>query len=182
MNMSRQRVISADKRNPGAVVDTSIFDFMNLLSAYSYQKGAWVLHMLKNELGDDMFWRGIQTYYARFRNRNALTVDFMNTLEDVTGNDLDDFFYQWLYITGHPELELSWTYNNRKDEISLLVEQKQERHVYKFPLEIEISTQNGKKIHKIEVDERIQTFLLESQTPPLDIVPDPEVNLLFEEH
>ncbi|MCF8221661.1 MAG: M1 family metallopeptidase [Bacteroidales bacterium] len=182
MNMSRQRVIAADKRNPGAVVDTSIFDFMNLLSAYSYQKGAWVLHMLKNEMGDDMFWRCLQTYYARYRNRNALTDDFINTLEDVSGKDLDDFFYQWLYITGHPELELSWTYNNRKDELSLLVEQKQEKHVYKFPLELEISTLNGKKMHKIKVDERIQTFVFESKAPPLDIVPDPEVKLLFGEH
>ncbi len=181
MNMARSRVIGYNKQNPSPVIDTTIVDFMKLLSANSYQKGAWVLHMLRNEIGDDLFWSGIQTYYARYRNRNALTSDFKNTMEEISGSDLDNFFHQWLYLTGHPELKISWTYNNRREEINILIEQEQMNHVYEFPLDIQINDRSGTRIERIRVNDRTQSFTLKSAYPPYDIIPDPEVRLLFED-
>ncbi len=181
MNMARRRVIAYHKQNPSPVIDTTILDFMKLLSANSYQKGAWVLHMLRNEIGDDLFWSGIQTYYARYRNRNALTSDFKNTIEEISGRDLDNFFHQWLYLTGHPELKISWTYNNRREEINILIEQEQMNHIYEFPLDIQINDRSGTRIERIMVNERAQTFTLKSADPPYDIIPDPEIRLLFED-
>jgi len=181
MNMSRGRVISYYKQNPAPVIDTTIVDFMRLLSANSYQKGAWVLHMLRNEIGDDLFWRGIQTYYARYRNRNALTSDFKNTMEEISGHDLDNFFHQWLYLTGHPELKISWTYNNRRDEINILIEQEQMNHIYEFTLDIQINDRSGTRIERVMVNDRVQSLTIRSANPPYDIIPDPEVRLLFED-
>ncbi|MDT8400141.1 MAG: M1 family metallopeptidase [Bacteroidales bacterium] len=180
MNMARQRVIASDKRQQSPVIDTSIFDFMKLLNTNSYQKGSWVLHMLKNELGDDLFWAGIQTYYARYRNRNALTSDFEETMEDVSGRDLGRFFYQWLYRSGHPELDISWTYNNRRKEINVLVEQQQDDTVFEFPLDLKIIDRDGSRLERILVDKKVQSFIIKSANSPDDIIPDPEVRLLFE--
>ncbi|HDZ41437.1 MAG TPA: M1 family peptidase [Bacteroidetes bacterium] len=180
MDMARQRVIAADKRRQSPVIDTTIFDFMKLLNTNSYQKGSWVLHMLKNELGDDLFWTGIQTYYARYRNRNALTSDFVETMEDVSGRDLRGFFDQWLYRSGHPELKISWTYNNRRKEINMLVEQCQEGSAYEFPLDLKIIDQSGSRMERIMVSREVQSFIIKTTDSPDDIIPDPEVRLLFE--
>ncbi|MEA1887789.1 MAG: M1 family metallopeptidase [Bacteroidota bacterium] len=180
MNMARQRVISSYERNPAPVIDTTVFDFMKLLNTNSYQKGAWVLHMLKNEVGDDLFWTGMQTYYARYRNRNVLTSDFKDTMEDISGLDLDKFFHQWLYLPGHPALKVSWTYNNRREEIKILVEQQQEGHIFEFPLELQVKDQSGTRIESIIVNQQVQSFTLKSSDHPREITLDPEVRLLFE--
>ena len=181
MNMARRRVIGYHKQHPTPVVDTTIVDFMKLLSANSYQKGAWVLHMLRNEIGDELFWSGIQTYYARYRNRNALTSDFKNAMEEVSGRDLDNFFHQWLYLTGHPELKISWTYNNRREEIRVLVEQLQEGYIFEFPLEMQISDQSGNRTETLMVNQKVQSFSIRSAYNPYDLDPDPMVRLLFED-
>ncbi|MFO7851575.1 MAG: M1 family metallopeptidase [Bacteroidota bacterium] len=181
MNMARQRVISSYKKQAAPVIDTTVFEFMKLLNTNSYQKGAWVLHMLKSELGDDLFWTGIQTYYARYRNRNVLTSDFKDTMEDISGRDLDTFFHQWLYLPGHPELKVSWTYNKRRDEIQILVEQKQEGHIFEFPLELQIKGRSNNRIERVIVDKKTQSFTIKSPDPPTEIILDPEVRLLFED-
>lgn len=181
MNMARQRVISTYKSNSVPVIDTTIVDFMKLLSANSYQKGAWVLHMLKNEIGDELFWSGMQTYYARYRNRNALTSDFKNTMEEISGRNLDKFFHQWLYQPGHPQLKISWTYNSRRGEIRILVEQEQEDYIFEFPLEMQISDQSGNRIERLMVNQKTQLFTIRSANNPYDLDPDPMVRLLFED-
>ncbi len=181
MNMARQRVIGYHKLNPAPVIDTTIVDFMKLLSTNSYQKGAWVLHMLRNEIGDDLFWSGMQTYYARYRNRNALTSDFEHAMEEISGRDLSKFFNQWLYLPGHPELKISWTYNNRREEINVLVEQEQENHIFEFPLDLQINDRSGSRVERIMVNQQVQSFVLESANSPYEVIPDPEVRLLFED-
>lgn len=180
MNSSRQRVINAYKNNPAPVIDTTITNFMRLLSTNSYQKGAWVLHMLRNEIGDDTFWNGLRTYYARYRNRNALTSDFVNTIEEISGRDLSDFFYQWLYLPGFPEISISWTYSPRKKETTVQINQLQEENTFVFPLELEIITASKSVIEKVEINAGTQSVVVKTESRPEEIVLDPSVKLLFE--
>lgn len=181
MERARHRVIRSYRNNPVPVIDTTIASYMKLLNANSYQKGSWVLHMLHNELGDDLFWAGIREYYARYRDSNALTSDFVNTMEDVSGRDLDGFFHQWLYIPGHPRLNISWSYDRDSKEITLLLEQSQQGHVFEFPLDIQIDYPSGSRVETIMVKSKKQSFVLESASAPLALIVDPGVNLLFEE-
>ncbi|HKK41587.1 MAG TPA: M1 family metallopeptidase, partial [Bacteroidales bacterium] len=67
MKAARYRVLRFYRRSPQPVIDTAIINLMDLLSPNSYQKGAWVLHMLRRRLGDETFWKGIRLYYSRFR-------------------------------------------------------------------------------------------------------------------
>src|SRR5690606_11234286 len=66
------------------VVDTLSTDPNEMLNANAYQRGAWVLHMLRNELGDDLFWKGIQLYYTTFQYSNATTKDFIQAMEKAS--------------------------------------------------------------------------------------------------
>ena len=84
---------------------------MKLLNANSYQKGGWILHMLRSQLGDSVFWKSIRKYYATYAGRNADTRDLQKVFEKVSGKNLKQFFNQWLYTTGQPELEITWRYD-----------------------------------------------------------------------
>jgi aminopeptidase N len=75
---------------------------MDILSPNSYDKAGWVLHMLRNQVGDDAFWKGIRKYYNTYQYRNAETSDFKVIMEEVSGQDLDPFFEQWLFRAGPP--------------------------------------------------------------------------------
>ena len=179
MLLARNRVMSAYERNPAPVVDTTITDLMDLLSTYSYQKGAWVLHMLRSELGDGLFMHGISTFYSRYRNRNALTSDFRNTMEEISGRDLDQFFNQWLYLEEIPDLEISWTYSPRRREVIMLVEQVQPGNAFRFPLDIEILTEGDRVLESVEIDEKTERLTFRADSRPTEINLDPDVKLLY---
>lgn len=89
------RVVPTDRGAPAPLVwGMAIFD-----------KGAWVLHMAREKVGDDeLWWRALREFQARFRYRSATTEDLRTTLESVTGTDWSAFFDQWVYGTGFPRL------------------------------------------------------------------------------
>src|SRR5690606_37591424 len=84
----RQKVISFSRRSGIPVVDTSTKNYMDLLNANSYEKGGWVLHMLRRQLGDSIFWKGIRQYYHDYAGKNADTRDVQKIFEDVSGKKL----------------------------------------------------------------------------------------------
>lgn len=180
MRSARDRVLRTSQKMPSPVIDTTITDLMRLLGANSYQKGAWVLHMLRRHVGDDCFVKGLRLYYNRFQNLNALTSDLKNVMEEVSGMDLDNFFYQWLYVAGQPDLKIDWTVlpENRGAEIT--VTQMQD-HLFTFPLDFEILTGEGKSRSVMMITERTTTMVVKTREAPSSIVADPDVKLLFRE-
>lgn len=181
LQTDRKAVIEFTKKKKVPVVDTSAgTNIMQLLNTNSYQKGGWVLHMLRRELGDDVFWRSIREYYASFRNRNAYTKDLQNIFEKTSGKNLEVFFNQWLYQPENPTLDVSWNYNEATRMVSVTVEQKT-AHTFVFPLEVESRTADGTStIHQARVDNRKWNFRFSSATKPTGIRLDPNCNLLFE--
>lgn len=177
MRSARDRVIRAYDRSPAPVIDTTITELMELLSANSYQKGSWVLHMLRTETGETAFWNGIRLYYSRFRNSNANTDDLMDVMEEVSGRDLSDFFYQWLRVAGQPDLYISWDASSAGGSTVLSIEQKQE-HIFSFNLEVEIKDDKGVRTEVIPVNRRITRANLKT-SKGADISIDPDVKLLF---
>jgi aminopeptidase N len=90
------------------IIDTSEHDLMKLLNANNYQKGAWVLHMLRGLVSDSAFFRGIREYYRRYRDSTALSEDLQAIMEDAANRPLDWFFQQWLRQPGYPRFAVSW--------------------------------------------------------------------------
>ncbi|HEV3415057.1 MAG TPA: M1 family metallopeptidase, partial [Puia sp.] len=174
MSKDRTATISFEKKQMTPVVDTSIKgDYMQLLNPNSYQKGGWVLHMLRRRVGDSLFWKGISSYYATYRNRNANSEDFEKTIETVTGQDLHTFFHQWLYTPGHPHIRINWKYDPDKKALVIDLTQTQDQ-LFEFPLEY---SADGNLYH-VDISNKTTHLELPLPEPPKHITPDPNVNLL----
>jgi aminopeptidase N len=63
-----------------------------------YQKGAYVLHLLREQLGDDAFWAGLRRYTVAHAGGSVTTEDFKRSMEESTGLDLAAFFDKWVYL------------------------------------------------------------------------------------
>jgi len=170
----RIKVLAFEKERLKPVVDTSERkDFMVMLNPNSYEKGGWVLHMLRRKLGDEMFWKGIRQYYAEYDGGNANTNDFMKVMERASGKDLGAFFKQWLYTAGHPDVLIKWQYLSSIHTVKLTITQQQQQ-VYNFPLDISINGQ----LHRVDMNTREVTVNYSSAKQPNKIIADPNVNLL----
>ncbi|NLP58613.1 M1 family metallopeptidase [Lutibacter sp. B1] len=178
MQSERTTVLNFYKKQQTPVVDTQTTNYMRLLNANSYQKGAWVLHMLKNKLGDEIFWKGIRKYYETYKFKNASTNNFKNCIAEVSGKNLDTFFNQWLYKSGHPIIKTSWISSNNK--LKIIIDQTQET-TFQFPLEIELFYTDGtSEIKTIEVVEKSYPYEIDVKGEVKALNFDPNTKLLFE--
>ena len=105
------------------VVDTAEPDPNRLLNANVYPKGAWVLHMLRETVGDSAFFRGIREYYRRYRDSTASSDDFQREMERASGQRLGWFFHQWLRQPGYPQLDVTWQADSSAGRVSVAVRQ-----------------------------------------------------------
>ena len=177
--LDRNQIIDYYKKKPAPIVDPSIVDPMKVLSTNTYQKGAWVLHMLRHKLGDETFWKGIRRYYAVFQNSNAMTIDFQKVMEEVSGQTLQYFFQQWVFTKGYPEIKWTWTYKKNKVIISL--NQIQDHSLFDFPLEIAIEKDGEFIISSVHVNKKKNIFEIAIDSKPSSVRLDPNISLLFEE-
>ncbi|PKV49067.1 peptidase M1-like protein [Aquimarina sp. MAR_2010_214] len=175
----RLTIIDYTKKNPAPIVNPNIEDYMQLLNPYSYQKGGWILHMLRRELGDQLFWKSIRTYYETYKYSNALSEDLQRIMEHISGKDLSLFFKQWLYQIGHPKLEATWDYKNELLQVE--IHQNQKSSIYNFPLDIKITYKDGTMaIETVMISEKIQISKIVSKKQVTSIELDPNTWLLFE--
>ncbi len=173
----RLEIINYFDQKPSPVVDYRITDPLRVLSTNSYQKGSWVLNMLRHRLGDETFWNGIRIYYQTYFNRNASTEDFQHIMEEVSGERLGEFFRQWIYSPGQPDI--SWTQQFENGKLVIAINQMQSGPAFHFPLEVAITRQGQTEIKKFEINERQQTLEISMESAPENVVLDPGVWLLY---
>ena len=178
LQKDRKKVLQFAERYEHPVVDTVYSEIETLLNANAYQKGSWVLHMLHYQLGDSVFKKCIQEYYGEFRLANASTSDLQSVFEKVSGVDLDQFFRQWLYTSGQPELKVILA--GKRKVCKLRIEQVQKQAPFQFPLMIRFTLKNGEVINReFQINSRYQEFTLELDEPISDMKIDPGTDLLF---
>lgn len=181
MEKDRKEVLAFAKIKKTPVVDTlGRTRPMTMLNAHSYQKGGWVLLMLRNQLGDEVFWKAVRTYYATYRGKNASTEDLQKAFETVSGKNLQQFFTQWLYRPENPNLQISWKYNAPMKQIDLTITQ---QTITDFSLELEIERidELGNKIRsQIPVNQKNTILHLATDSKPVKLVADPDSRLLME--
>lgn len=174
----RETVLNFYKKKQTPVIDSENNNLMSLLNPNSYEKGAWVLHMLRKKLGDENFWKGIRTYYEKFKLNNPSTNDFKNVMAEVSGENLDVFFTQWLQKAGHPILKTSWLYYQNK--LRILIDQTQET-VFEFPIDVELIYNDGtSEIKTIQVSKLPVPYEILTTGEVKKINFDPNSWLLFE--
>jgi aminopeptidase N len=182
MMEENRRQIVASKRNDKPIVDATERDLFQLLNTNSYQKAAWVLHMLRGIVGDEKFFDGVRRYYRGHEHGTALTVDLQRAMEAASGMKLDDFFDQWLFHQGYPRLRVSSQWSPEQRTATVVVEQAQSGRwpTFRMPLTIELSTAGGALRQRVDVDERRERYAFQLDSPPTGVVLDPDGWLLKE--
>ncbi|HEX5736269.1 MAG TPA: M1 family aminopeptidase [Blastocatellia bacterium] len=176
----KETYLKANRANSRPIHDQAITDLFKLLNANNYQKGGWVLHMLRHVVGDTAFFAAIRDYYMRFRDRNAMTIDFQHVVEAHANQKLDWFFDQWIYKAGHPIYDAHWRWDEAAKELRLTVTQKQEQTVFRMPLDVVIRTGERMRLEIIQMNEREQTFTFKLDQKPRAVAIDPDEWVLKE--
>jgi aminopeptidase N len=152
------------------------FDDSSEFDSNAYTKGGWVLYMLRHQIGEDAFYRGLKHYLDVNRGKNVVTADLAKAMEESSHSNVDQFFSQWLYGAGAPKFDLSYAYDNEKHQVALTVKQTQKVEgrvgIFRVPAEVEITTAAGHKLYDVTVSKAEQVFTLPSDSAPLMVLFD----------
>ena len=162
-----------------SIVSNRTAEKEDVTSGITYQKGAWVIHMLRNLIGEKNFKKGIQNYYAKYFNANTTTSEFRVEMEKVSGKDLKLFFKQWLYQPVNPTINASWTYNTSTKKLTVQLHQTQ-KFLYNVPVEIGYYKKgaNTPTILTMNLKDKDQEFSFPLAAAPEKLELDPRALLL----
>jgi len=167
------------------LVDSAAQDPMSLLNANSYNKGALLLHMLRGEVGDSAFFRGIRDYYRTYRDSSVLSEDFQRVMESGSGRDLGWFFRQWLYQPGYPQLDVDFRVDDAAGRAILSVRQTQPAAWGRFRLpRVEVrffafDAPAGDRVFSLDPDRAEQVFVFDLGRAVTGLRIDPDTRLLL---
>jgi len=157
-------------------------NYGQMLDRHSYQKGAWVLHMLRYVLGEELFWKGIHHYGVENTEKVVVSYDLQKAFEEATGKNLYWFFDEWVYSAGYPKYLIEKSWSDSLNAVSLHVEQKQTDEplttVFRMPVKIEIFSGSDKITKNIEICTKDTTLFFKCTKKPDLVLFDPGNNIL----
>ncbi len=160
------------------IVTRRYFHPSDVFDTHAYPKGAAVLHMIRRRLGDALWWKAIQHYVKRHAFGLVETHDFRRALEQVSGDNWEPFFDQWIYRAGHPVLHFSWTYNSKHKTITATLQQKTKQpYTLTTALTIFDSAQKRRQI-AISISQQTETLTFPAEQRPHLIEVDAQADLL----
>ncbi len=182
MKMERQKIIRYNFfNNHQPVVYDETGNLLRLLNTNSYEKGAWVLYMLHQKLGDQKFIRLLREFYQTYRLKNASTEDFMTLAEKISGDNLNDFFEQWLYRSGIPNLKITGKIDKKKNLLHIYIKQKGD--VYRLKLPVRIKWHSGQTDFVLKINKQEQEEVLHLpknfDSKSYQLIIDPDVQVLL---
>jgi aminopeptidase N len=183
MANARQAYLNYSKRSRKPLFDDETENLLALLNANSYQKGSWVLHMLRMRLGDESFFKGLRAYYRKHKGGTASSEDLREALEAASRTKLKDFFAHWVYGGGHPQYEVGWNWqrgNKRSGTLVVNIKQTQSEAPFPDPLVLEITTGQARKRTTIKPTGRESIIRIPVATKPTSINVDPDNSILKE--
>ena len=175
----RKKVIDFFAKKQSPIVDSSVTNYLKLLNPNTYEKSGWVMHMMRKQAGDSLFWTALRSYYQAFGGKNAVTDDFRKILDSVTGKNWAPFFDQWLYGAGHPILSKTVAYDKVKKSAVITIRQLQP-NLFSFPLGFLITGEDVSR-KSVRVTERETRVMIPMNSLPRNVTLDPQFQLLFEE-
>ena len=178
----RARQITGNSNDEKAIVRRTYDSSSEMFSFLSYPKGGWVLHILRSELGEELYRKCIKTYLERHRHGNVVTDDLRAVVEELSGNSHDQFFEQWLYHGGHPELEVNYNWDERTRLARVAIKQvhniSESVLLFNLPLTIRFKGKSGAVDRLIQVTQKEEAFYFPFDEAPQLVRVDPEYTLL----
>ena len=160
-------------------------EFDNPISQFSfraYPKGSWVLHMLHSQLGDELFRRVIKTYLQRHQHGNVVTENLNAVIEEMSGRSFDQFFDQWVYHAGYPQIGATYAWDQKTKLAKIVVKQNQpvddKRLQFRFPLTVRFHMEKGFEDRQVTVSQKSETFYFPLANKPVGVRIDPELTVL----
>ncbi|MBT3605568.1 MAG: M1 family metallopeptidase [Candidatus Latescibacteria bacterium] len=148
----------------------------------AYSKGSWVLHMLRTQLGEDLFRRCIKTYLERHAFQTVVTEDLNRILEELSGRSFDAFFDQYVYHGQQPELNIKYSWNEKDGLAKVTVTQKQETNekvlLFSFPTKIRFKTKSSVVDHEVVIYKKQHDFYFPLTEAPEIVRFDPDYGVL----
>jgi len=178
MRSKAQAYLQYEKARRAPIHDTQTEKLLDLLNPNNYEKGGWVLHMLRGMLGDKIFFAGLKSYYNAHKDGVASTEDLRTAFEKVSGRDLKNFFDRWIYKAGHPIYQLH-SRDLRKGVVELTLRQMQPDEAFLMPVTIEMQTKTGKRRVIIKPEGKETILTIKSARPDVMVV-DPDDAILKE--
>jgi len=176
--------LKEDRERYRRPIVTNVFrEPSDLFDRHLYDKGACVLHMLRTQLGDELWWRGINQYVTANAFGLVETVDFARALERVSGRNLARFFDQWIYGAGHPEFEVAYRWDSDAKAAVVDIKQTQpesdETALFSVPVTLEFVLPRGKRERvSVTCDAREQSFRFPLSAKPQTFIFDPNADVL----
>ena len=174
--------IIGEPNDTNSIVRRQIKSPEEMFNYLAYPKGSWVLRMLRSQLGDDLFRKCIKTYVERHQYENAVTENLNAVIEELSGRSFDRFFDQWVYHAHHPELAVTygWDEKTKLARISVTQNQKLSENVllFEFPLAIRFKTKDATFDRTVQVKDKTGEFFFALPEAPQIVRIDPEFALL----
>jgi aminopeptidase N len=183
LEASRRRVIAFDKEHPDyRVVHDNLSDMSQVTTGQIYQKGAWILHMLRGMIGDDAFWSGIRSYYRAHQDGHATTADFRGEMERASGRDLRVFFDQWLTRGGLVRLDGDWSYRADSGTLAIRLTQRDPARTFSLPLQVGVYSTGSSipAVTTVQLSDASHEFQIAVGQRPDRVVLDPNRFVLME--
>ena len=136
-------------------------DKEDMFDAVSYQKGGRILHMLRNYVGDSAFFKSLNNYLTTNKFKSAEAHQLRLAFEDVTGRDLNWFFNQWYFNSGHPSIDIDYQYDDAAGKVNVIIKQTQKSgKIFSLPLAIDVYDGANKKRYIVWVKNGVDTFTI----------------------
>ena len=188
MQRQARDYLAYERERRAPVHDRDTEDLFKLLNANNYEKGAWILHMLRGLMGDQRFFQALRSYYRAHAGSTASTEDLRAACEAASSRDLKEFFRRWVYESGHPQYEVTWAWPSRMRSrrsnaggyIELTVRQLQDGAPFLMPLTLEIITRQGARRTIINPTGKETKQRIPSTLKPVTLRVDPDETVLKE--
>jgi len=167
MQAFARQYFAEDQRNRFPVYDPA-----EPWSATVYEKGAWVMHMLRHVMGDEKFYRAWNKYGRSHEFGHAFTYELQRIMEEEHGSGLQEFFDDWVYKAGYPEYQYDWTPSGNAVTIDICQVQKVTTltPLFDMPIDLTITTQNdGTHVETVFVKNRFHRFRFEYGSPVTNV-------------
>lgn len=149
--------------------------------SFAYGKGSWVLNMLRNNLGADLYRQCVKTYVERHKFGTVVTDDLRAVVEELSGRSFDQFFDQWVYHTGFPRLDVDYSWDERTKLAKITVRQTQtvteQTPLFNVPLPVKFKLKSGVVEKTLTVKERAEDFYVPLESQPELVRVDPNVSV-----
>jgi aminopeptidase N len=180
---ARAYMNEADNRYKRAIVNRHFRSSWDMYDRHLYPGGACRLHMLRCELGDEVFWGAVQDYLRRYNGKVVETDDFRLVLEAHSGRALGQFFDQWFYTPGYPELKVGFRYEADKQQGVFTIEQTQVNAdagvpVFTFQTSVGWVLDGETHVQPLRIDQARQVCVVPMPALPEQVRFDPRCEVL----